>query len=68
MVRADPDYRYECEVRWLARRPGQEIAAYLEKVEKHRGRPAAEKLLSDVRAVRQALRGSTATSGSTTRA
>lgn len=61
-MRADEAWRHECEVRWLARKHGQEIAGFLRKVEKHRGRPAADKLASDVRAARQ-RRASTATSG-----
>lgn len=66
-MRTDEAWRHECEVQWLARRPGQEIADYLRKVESKRGRPAAQQLHSDVRKARQAVRGSTATSGSNTK-
>ncbi|KWR88796.1 DUF7696 family protein [Cupriavidus sp. IDO] len=66
-MRTDEAWRHECEVRWPAERPGQEIADFLRKVEKHRGRPAAEKLHSDVRAARKVARESTATSGSNTK-
>ncbi|WP_029307757.1 MULTISPECIES: DUF7696 family protein [Cupriavidus] len=62
-MRTDEAWRHECEVQWLAGRPGQEIADYLRKVENKRGRPTADKLASDVRAVRRTNRASTATSG-----
>ncbi len=51
-MRTDEAWRHECEVRWLAAKPGQRIAEYLKVVEKQRGRPAAEKLLEDVRELR----------------
>ena len=63
-MRTDEQYRHECEVRTVARWPVHQISAYLQDVQKHRGRPAAEKLHSDVQKARQALRGNTATSGS----
>ncbi|WP_454844881.1 DUF7696 family protein [Ralstonia thomasii] len=62
-MRTDAAYRHECEVRTLARWTGQQIAAYLREVEKQRGRPAAERLLADVKALRRQNGRNTATSG-----
>jgi len=66
-VRTDEAWRHECEVLWLSRRPGQDIADYLRKVESKRGRPAADKLASDVRAARRPNRASTETPRSSTK-
>ncbi|WP_420868792.1 DUF7696 family protein [Cupriavidus pauculus] len=62
-MRTDEAWRHECEVRWLAERSDADVTAYLVKVEKHRGRPAAVQLASDIRALRRARRASTATNG-----
>lgn len=62
-MRTDEQYRHECEVRTLARWTGQQIAAYLRDVEKHRGRPAADLLLEDVKAQRRQGARNTATRG-----
>lgn len=46
------DDRHRCEVRSVLRRyypRGQEAAAYIELVEKKRGKPAADRLRNDVR-------------------
>ncbi len=67
-MRTDEAYRHECEVRWLAPLPDWRVTEYLTKVEKARGREAAVKLASDVRAARKAARGSTETSGSNSKA
>jgi len=51
VVAADDD-RHRCEVRSVLRRyypRGQEAAAYIELVEKKRGKPAADRLRNDVR-------------------
>lgn len=66
-MRTDEAWRHECEVRWLAGMPGWRIAEYLKAAEEKRGRPAAEKLLSDVREARKAARESTGTGVSTTK-
>lgn len=63
-MRTDEAYRHECEVRWLAPMPDWRVTEFLAKVEKHRGRPAAVKLASDMRAARRAARASTETGGS----
>ncbi|WP_418235860.1 DUF7696 family protein [Cupriavidus malaysiensis] len=63
-MRSDEVWRHECEVRWLAPLPDGRVTEFLEKVEKHRGRPAAVKLASDMRAARRAARASTETAAS----
>ncbi|WP_425306681.1 DUF7696 family protein [Cupriavidus pauculus] len=51
-MRTDEAWRHECEVRWLAKKTGQQIADFLTLVQKWRGRAAAERLVADVRALR----------------
>ena len=63
-MQMDEKYRHECEVQRVAKWPAPQVLAYLQDVEKHRGRKAAERLHSDVQKARRALRENTATSGS----
>lgn len=52
-MRNDPAWLRECLVRWLAKKPGPAIAAFLRLYEKHHEKPAADALLVEVRAIRQ---------------
>ncbi|AGW94619.1 hypothetical protein N234_31717 [Ralstonia pickettii DTP0602] len=62
-MRTDEAWRHECEARRLAPLPDWRVTEYLNKVEKIRGRAAAVRLVSDMRALRRASQASTATPG-----
>lgn len=51
-MRTDEQFRHECEVRWCVRAhfpDGERMAEQLARVERRRGKPAAERLRADVR-------------------
>lgn len=67
-MRMDGQYRHECEVRQVAQWPAPRIVAYLQDVEKHRGRKAAERLQADVRVLRRQNAANTGIGASNTKA